>query len=91
MIDYAMHRAKFTARIEKKKQQAMQLSADAKAPTSCAHEWQKFKERILSDRRNRKEELRTNNLAAIPHGCYFVVSGCIKCHEKRRLKLVVAK
>lgn len=74
MIDLAAARARFSTKIDIRKEQA---EAEAQKSNPCDHDWQKFRETIRSDNPD-------FNGAA-----HYRVMACLKCKSKKRLELVV--
>ena len=48
-----------------------------KLKESCDHDWKKYKETVRADNPN------------FIGDAYFILHGCLKCHEKRRADYIV--
>lgn len=79
MVDYAAHRAKFEKRLRDIRNQREQPK---QTKPTCTHEWQRFRQSISTV----SEWPRFKGV-----GAYFVVLGCVKCHEKRTVDYVVQR
>jgi hypothetical protein len=62
------------------------LTDSTKSKDVCTHEWRRYKETIKPHRSDK------NIVAGFVYSkgrAYFVTIGCIKCHKKRRISMVV--
>lgn len=80
------HRTRLTARLERSRTRRAEALAGQSRADTCDHEWQRYVESIVPERSERQ---RRHSTSFGGRSAYFVVRGCPKCRQKRRVQLVV--
>lgn len=79
-------KTRLTARLERSRAKRAEATVGQAKASTCDHAWQRYVESIVPERTERQRR-HSNGFAG--RSAYFVVRGCPKCRQKRRVQLVV--
>lgn len=89
MIDYAAHRAKLQAAIERRRQ-AERAKLEPEDKPRCEHSFSKSKQTLPVERPDIVRAVETGTTYKGGRA-YFIVLACEVCHEKRAIDYVVER
>lgn len=89
MIDYAAHRAKLQAAIERRRQ-AEQAKLEPEGKPRCDHQFKRYRQTLPVERPDMVKAVKTGTTYNGGRA-YFILLGCEVCHEKRPIDYVVER